>query len=94
MRSAPEFIMPSKKAARLCRERGEAIDRKCSQMVLDRLARKEDTSSFLAGLVAREGEDKATLSSFERDSLVGTLVGAAVDVGSVFSQRISANASL
>jgi hypothetical protein len=63
--------MPSLKAARRTRDRGEALDRHMSQTVQDRIAAGEDTDSFIARLLRREKEGKATISAFERDSLSG-----------------------
>jgi hypothetical protein len=90
----PEWMMPSKKQARLVREQGEALDSDMSRIVQERVAKGDGVSCFHAGLLQREVDGQAELyachspspstslrsrTPFERDSLSGTLVGAAVD---------------
>jgi hypothetical protein len=67
----PEFVLPSLKAARKTRDRSEALDKSMADMVAERLANGEDTSSFMAGLLEREKEGKALITPFERNSVTG-----------------------
>jgi hypothetical protein len=73
----PDFIMPSKRRARKVREEGAALDARISKETQDRIAAGEGVTCFHAGMLQSEAEGKAELSPLERDSLSGTLVGAA-----------------
>jgi hypothetical protein len=76
----PYALMPSKKTALRVRERSEAIDTKMSKIVQERMFNNDGTSSFHAGLLEREKQGSKEFTVFERDTLTGSLAGAAVDV--------------
>ena len=64
--------MPSKRKARIVRERGEKIDAEMNDTVAERLASGEELTAFHADLLSREREGKAELTPHERNSLSGT----------------------
>ena len=67
LRWLPESIMTSKRKARLLKAQLDARYRKLSLYVQDRLSKNSDTSSFHAGLLRRETEDKPEMTPFIRD---------------------------
>jgi cytochrome P450 len=75
----PAALMPSLKSALQTRDKSEELDKSMADLVAQRLANGEDTSSFMAGLLTREKEGKALITPFERNSVTGHLVAAAGD---------------